>query len=162
MRRPLCDSVAADCRRSRVIFVRSIGRRFTSTEVCCADAACAAPKTSSPMKKARILPLVLPFLVPSHLDSLELRLVRGLRVVVEPVELKDALERNPELHRDVEERFGQSMVLVRELPLLELDGRGLAVLDESDLRHHTSFTLRPASASRTVRFIVASARCCVA
>src|ERR1051325_217189 len=114
MRRPpLRVSVAADCRRSRVILVRSTGRRFTSTGVCCADAACATPNTSSPMRRARsrfmalrirhpvsrngrgdtrcLSMVFLPFFVPRHLDGLELRLVRRLRVVVEPVELKDAL-----------------------------------------------------------------------
>src|SRR5919204_1299541 len=33
---------------------------------------------------------VLPFLVPRHLDRLELRLVRRLRIVVEPVETDDS------------------------------------------------------------------------
>src|SRR4051794_25305175 len=60
------------------------------------------------------------------------------------------LEGDSEIHRHVEERLRQTVVLVRELAFLELDGRFRAVLDESDLGHQTSFTFLPASASRTV------------
>src|SRR5207237_5961015 len=111
--------------------------------------------------------------IPRGVEPIELLILRLAEVLLAFLDVEvtrragaaaaaGVLERNPEIHRDVEERFGQSMVLVRELPPLELDARRLAVLAESDLRHHTAFTLRPASASRAMPFILASARCCVA
>ena len=72
------------------------------------------------------------------------------------------LERNPEVHCHVEERLRQAVAVIRHLAVLELDRGLFAVLDEGDLGHYTSVTFLPASASRTLRFIMTSARCWVA
>src|SRR5712691_7156630 len=132
MCRALCDSVPAVCRSWRVTLARSIGRRFTSTGVCCAAAPCAAPRMSSPMSEARIsfmalltsedsLVVVLPFLVPGHLDGLELRLVRRFRVVVEPVELKDPLAQ-------VRESYGKRVELGKLFIQCDADVLGVGPL----------------------------------
>ena len=45
------------------------------------------------------------------------------------------LERDPEVHRHVQKRLGQTVMAVFELAVRELDGLLLAVDDEGDFRH---------------------------
>src|SRR5688572_4172839 len=72
------------------------------------------------------------------------------------------LEPHAVVHRHIEERLRQAVTVVRHLAVFELDDGLFPILDKGDLWHYTSVTFFPASASRTPRFIMTSARCCVA
>ena len=68
------------------------------------------------------------------------------------------LQMQTDVHRNVQKRLRQTVLVVLQLAVLEFDGLfRLVLMDERDFGHQTSLTFFPARASRTLRFITTSA-----